>query len=213
MRAINKGQEPESLITHRKKPASDYDNYKDKKALREFLISEQRGLCCYCMSRIAAEHNSMKIEHWKSQRKCPDEQLQYRNLLGACMGGEGSPRDHQHCDTYKGDKNLKWNPAEPQRRIEDWLQYRTDGSIRSRDEQFDSELDHVLNLNTPRLRAIRKAKLDGILAAWRQLERGAWRKLEQMRVDLTTGTDLLQPYCLVEFWWLEQRFKNKKNPA
>ena len=98
-----------SLITHRQAPHSDYDNYPDKDSLRAMLVNEQRGLCCYCMGRIRSD--SMKVEHWKCQSRFPGDQLDYRNLLGACQGGEGQPRSRQHCDTRKGDSDLRWNPA------------------------------------------------------------------------------------------------------
>ena len=49
MKHITKGQEPQSLIRHRKQPHSDYDNYTEKDELREALLAEQGGICCYCM--------------------------------------------------------------------------------------------------------------------------------------------------------------------
>ena len=52
MRAITKGPEPVSLTAHRQTPHCDYDNYAAKDDLRNALVSEQRGLCCYCMGRI-----------------------------------------------------------------------------------------------------------------------------------------------------------------
>ena len=93
MRTITKGIEPRSLITHRLNAPSYYDNYVNKKDLRQALVNEQRALCCYCMSRISpqiAQIESMKIEHWQSQGHYPDKQLDYKNLLGACLGGQGA---------------------------------------------------------------------------------------------------------------------------
>ena len=52
MRAITKGAEPPSLTAHRQTPHCDYDNYPDKAALRQALVTEQRSICCYCMRRI-----------------------------------------------------------------------------------------------------------------------------------------------------------------
>ena len=98
MRAIVKGPEPPSLTAYRLAPHGGYEDYPDKDALQRSLSAEQRGLCCYCMGRIRPDADSMKIEHWRSQARYPDEQLSYRNLLGACRGGEGQPRGRQHCD-------------------------------------------------------------------------------------------------------------------
>ena len=90
MKAITKGPEPASLTAHRQTPHCDYDNYAPKNELRNALATEQRGLCCYCMGRIRPEPASMKIEHWRCQTHYSNEQLDYRNLLGACLGGIGN---------------------------------------------------------------------------------------------------------------------------
>ena len=87
MRAITKDPEPMSLTVHRQTPHCDYDNYAAKDDLRNALVSEQRGLCCYCMGRIHNEPTTMKIEHWWCRAHHSGEQLNYRNLLGACRGG------------------------------------------------------------------------------------------------------------------------------
>ena len=131
MRAITKGREPVSLTAHRKTPPCDYANYAAKDDLRRALITEQRGLCCYCMGRIRHEPSSVKVEHWRCQARHPGEQLNYRNLLGACLGGQGQSARLQQCDTRKADKDLQWNPAETAHRIETRVQYNLDGSIRS----------------------------------------------------------------------------------
>jgi uncharacterized protein (TIGR02646 family) len=91
MRPIIKGADPASLTAHRQTPRCDYDNYADKVTLRHALVTEQRGICCYCMGRIHNGPLTMKIEHWRSQSRFPGEQLSYRNLLGACLGGDGQP--------------------------------------------------------------------------------------------------------------------------
>ena len=111
MRDISKGDEPLSLTEHRCQPHADYDNYSDKDALRASLVSEQRGLCCYCLARIRPSVDHMKIEHWHSQSECSAEQLDYSNLLGACLGNVGKPRSKQHCDTFKGHAPLSRNPC------------------------------------------------------------------------------------------------------
>ena len=91
MRNIVKTAEPASLAQHRHTPYADYDNYDDKDTLREHLVSDQRGLCCYCMSRIRPDADHMKIEHWRSQKEYPDKQLDYGNMLASCLGGGRTP--------------------------------------------------------------------------------------------------------------------------
>lgn len=210
MRTITKNHEPVSLVEHRKKPHSDYGNYQAKDDLRNALVTEQRGLCCYCMARIRPVPASMKIEHWRCQRHYRDEELKYRNLLGACLGGQGNPVRLQHCDTRKGDKDLKWNPAEPVHHIETRIRYELDGSIRSDEAEFNEQLNDVLNLNLPILKNIRKHLLEAVLHWWRREKAriggpvprdGLIRK----RDEHIGGDGALVPYCQVVVWWLDQK--------
>lgn len=210
MRAIAKGAEPPSLTTHRQTPHCDYDNYADKDVLRHALVTEQRGLCCYCMGRIHNGPSAMKIEHWHCQSRHPAEQLDYRNLLGACRGGNDQPPGLQHCDTRKGDRDLQWNPADPTHHIETRIRYEMDGSIRSDDPAFDAQLDDVLNLNIAVLKNNRRAVLDAVLAWWTQEKesrRGAVprARFERARNRRVHGTGHLEPFCQIAIWWLNQR--------
>ena len=210
MREISKGPEPSSLIAHRKTPDSDYENYKAKEDLRHALVQEQRGLCCYCMARIRPERASMKIEHWKCQRNYSREQLNYRNLLGACLGGEGHPGHLQHCDTRKGDSDLDWNPADPSHHIETRLWYGPDGSVHAHERNFDDQLNLVLNLNLPLLKSRRKAIYDGFLQWWKG-EKGRSRgrvpreRLERERARHNKGLGELAPYIPIAVWLLSQK--------
>ncbi len=208
MRTIVKKREPASLTQHRLTQYSDYDNYPDKDGLRDVLVSEQRGLCCYCMGRI--RNDEMKVEHWKCQSRYLAEQLNYRNLLAACLGGEAKSPRFQHCDTRKGKKDLKWNPADPSHSIETRIRYEADGGIRSDDSGFDAELTQVLNLNHPMLKNIRKAILAAILQWWslqKRKNKGPVPKsrLKRERNRQTPQTGELKPYCQVAVWWLNQR--------
>jgi len=209
MRAITKGAEPASLTAHRKTPHCDYDNYADKEALRQALVTEQRGLCCYCMGRIHNGRATMKIEHWRCQSRYPEEQLVYRNLLGACPGGgEKKPPHLQHCDTRKGDMDVRWNPADPAHHIETRLRYELDGNIRADDAGFDAELEEVLNLNLPRLKNNRKGVLDAVLGWWRHEKRGGpvpRVRFERERDRCVAGAGEFEPFCQVAVWWLERR--------
>lgn len=210
MRAITKGPEPVSLTAHRKKPHSDYDNYGAKDDLRNALVTEQRGLCCYCMGRIRSEPASIKIEHWRCQKDHKDEQLRYRNLLGACGGGHGQPPSLQHCDTKKGDKELKWNPANPMHHIESRIRYEPDGSIRSDEADLDCQLEHVLNLNLPTIKNHRKGLRDAVLDWWKHEKARIGGPVPRDRFirkrDQHIGGDgELAPYCQVLVRWLEQR--------
>jgi len=205
MRAIAKGTEPRSLAQHRATPHASYANYAAKSELRDSLVAEQRGLCCYCLSRIRID--AMKIEHWHSQSEHQGEELDYGNLLGACFGNEGQPKKHQHCDTRKGETPISRNPANPMHRIADLIRFESDGRISSDDETFDDELNRVLNLNEAFLKANRKATLDAFkdaLIRRGNLTRPTVEKLlRHWNGELHTGA--LMPFSEIVVHWLRKR--------
>jgi uncharacterized protein (TIGR02646 family) len=169
MRAITKQPEPRSLAQHRATAHTDYDNYADKDTLRAQLVQEQRGLCCFCCGRIVADESKMKIVHWMPRQPFPEHQLDYWNLLGACLGNEGQMKARQHCDTHQGNARLSRNPANPDHQIENFVKFLPDGSITSDDPTLENELgkkkrdgtfeEGVLNLNLPFLQKSRMEKL------------------------------------------------------
>ncbi len=210
MRAITKGAEPDSLVQHRCSPHANYDNYPDKNTLRTHLVSEQNGLCCYCMSRIAADEALMKIEHWHSQTTYENEQLDYQNLLGACLGGKGKPPGQQTCDTRKGNDDIKWNPANPTHQVDRRIKYSTDGTIGSNDLEFDRQMNDILNLNIKFLKDNRRSVLDGV-AEWWKREKNRIQgpisrdRLEGKKAKYIVGAGALEPYCHVAVWWLDRK--------
>lgn len=212
MRAITKGTEPGSLTAHRKTPHSDFSNYNadDKDELRNALVAEQRGLCCYCMCRIRPTRRDMKIEHWRSQRCYPAEQLRYENMLGACLGGQNGLRSEQHCDTRKGKKDLKWNPANREHRIEERIRFGMDGSIRAHDPEFNEQLNDVLGLNIAKLKRNRESVITAIADWWKRARRtrdraSRERLLLRKRAEHVEGNGDLQEYCQVVVHWLDKK--------
>jgi len=97
MKAIHKGAEPEELARARRDQFT-FETLPSaaKTQLQEVLITEQHFLCCYCMRRL--QRNAFKVEHWQPQRLYPTQTLNYRNLLAACRGNEGSPPHVQTCE-------------------------------------------------------------------------------------------------------------------
>jgi len=203
MRTIQKGREPAPLIQHRQKQHADYDNYADKATLRQTLVVDQRGVCCYCQSRIKATADGMKIEHWQCQADYPARQLDFSNLLGACLGGQGRPEREQHCDTRKGNNGLCFSVCDPAHPIERKIRFLGDGTISSDDVTVDEEIKVVLNLNLPRLVSNRR----GVLMAFQdRLGKGA--RLDPAR-ELSKW-DGGQPGDLPEFaqvvvYWLQKK--------
>lgn len=207
MRAILKGIEPRSLTEYRAAGNTRYEDYKDKDGLRQALAGEQRGLCCYCLSRIKPEIGSMRIEHWHSQKVYPLEQLDYPNLLGACSGSEGQPWKNQHCDVRKRENDLSRNPAHQPPRVDDLIHFLGDGRVRSDFPDFNLELNEVLNLNVALLVNERKAVLDAFkktLERKGELGRGT---VERWLADWNgrSHTGELRPFCQVIVYWLRKR--------
>ena len=203
MRTIRKGPEPASLTQHRKLQDANYDNYADKDTLRQALVEEQQGVCCYCQSRIRATRNKMKIEHWQCQDEYPGRQLDFSNLLGACMGGEGHRKREQHCDTYKGNNELQFSVCDPAHPVERLIKFLGNGEIVADDRTVSSGLNDVLNLNFPRLVSNRKAVLQ---AFQERLQRD--RRFDPAQVlpawDGSQPGDLPEFSQVVVYWLLKK---------
>ena len=208
MRRIRKSTEPASLTAHRLQDHATYDNYADKDGLRKSLAKEQYALCCYCASRISAEPDKMKIEHFSCQQAHPDLQLTYANLLGACPGGQGRAEHEQHCDTRKGSKDLSKNPASTTN-IEDFLAYSGDGIIYSTDQLFGQELNQVLNLNTPILKQNRKSTLSAFLTGIGTAHKGTLTRQQWegylSRVQGTGDPVQLMPYAPMVAYYIRKK--------
>ncbi|MEX2566994.1 MAG: hypothetical protein WD431_13705 [Cyclobacteriaceae bacterium] len=157
MKRIVKGNEPASLTQHRASQHSSYANL-NTNDVRPSLLAEQGHLCCYCMKRIPESHKSpgSKIEHFLCQDNHRQEELNYSNMLLACLGNEGAPKRLQTCDSFKGNRSFSINPSTNGRNIEDLINYKANGEIYSTDEQLNAELDSVLNLNVQSLKRNRQ---------------------------------------------------------
>jgi uncharacterized protein (TIGR02646 family) len=207
MRNISKNPEPTSLTQHRCNTNTDYDNYAEKDDLRESLVNEQRGICCYCMQRIYPNLEHMKIEHNQSQSpsKFPQMQLDYENLLGACLGGTGKPKRDQHCDTRKGDNDISFNPADPARDVEILFKFPGSGRIEANDPQLQSEIDNILNLNHSRLVNNRKAVIDSFIQV---LQSQKARNVDFPKYLATwegKNGGQLEPFCQVVVYYLRKK--------
>ncbi|HEY9648648.1 MAG TPA: hypothetical protein V6C88_19865 [Chroococcidiopsis sp.] len=212
MRNISKAVEPESLTRHRCNINSDYDNYPEKDDLRKSLVAEQRGLCCYCTQRIRPTVDKMKIEHWQCQSRFPEKQLNYANLLGACLGCQGQTLEKQHCDTRKGDRDLTYNPANPEHDVEGKIDFRGDGIIRSDDPIFNDEIHEVLNLNTRILVKNRRAALGVVTSQFmarnpsKPVSKAAIQK-ELRKWNGETDDGELQEFCQIAVYYLRKKLK------
>lgn len=198
MKKIIKQSEPRFLVEHRSQVNANYDNYPDKDKLRESLLKEQGYICCYCMRRIKLD--DMKIEHWQPQTKYTSRKLDYRNLLGACMGNQGARPQNQHCDTRKGDAEIIINPIEGDKNCENIIKYRPDGKIYSDDVSVNHDLNESLNLN---LGFLKKNRSDVLFLVIRKLNEKfpnkTWAKITvQKEIDKLNTKDengFYDSYC------------------
>lgn len=206
MRNIRKNHEPRCLTQYRCQANADYNNFNGKQDLRDSLISEQGGICAYCMQRIQSTAGGMKIEHWQCRDNYSSKQLDYGNLLGVCLGGKGQKKDGQHCDTSKENKDLCRNPANPAHNVEAVIRYLGDGRIKAEDEIFDREINEVLNLNHPFLVNNRKSVLKGFQ---KSLERtgnlGAASIQRKIAEWSQPAGGNLEPFCMVVAYWLRKK--------
>lgn len=157
---IKKSTQPKKFQEFKQQnPQAHFDDMlPDIKAiLRQSLLEEQGYLCAYCMSKIC---DKVKIEHYEPRN--PQNELDYSNLLAVCTGNSaGNQREHQHCDTKKGNKHLHVNPQNIDHIKQ--ISYRSDGTIYARDNaDFNADLNLTLNLNDDYgyLKANRKRALD-----------------------------------------------------
>jgi uncharacterized protein (TIGR02646 family) len=207
---IHKQPAPQSLADYKRKGNTDYETFPHKEDIRVSLVAEQKGICAYCMGRIKTD--SIKIEHFKSQSYCrdhnqPERTVDYANMLGCCKGNEGHPLTQQTCDSHKGDKELLYNPANPEDYAKLKIRYLDDGTIKSDDAAFDEQLNSILNLNTAQLKHERRDMIDGAKSALNN-KSGSRTKLQIQKLiakmsRLTDG--MYKPYFHAAVGYLEKQ--------
>ncbi|MFZ5785068.1 MAG: retron system putative HNH endonuclease [Acidobacteriota bacterium] len=204
MRRIEKRpQEPHELLEYRKSGGTKYEGFPYKDGLRQPLVEDQGALCCYCMRRICA--GDMKVEHYRSQSRHPEQQLEWSYLLGACKGGEGGPPRDQTCDTRKADADIT---IDPMTTSVERLRYPPDGRIICDDTVVQQDLDDRLNLNHEELKRGRRAALTGFKEGLvRRLgsERKWQRRTLEHEIHSLRGDKPFKEYvALLEYWLRKQ---------
>src|ERR1051325_8616698 len=175
MKLIQKSKELNDLQVHRGIKGTNYESFsrdiglgdiEPPKGLRGVLLTDQGFICAYCMKRIPHKFiekdivkDDFKIEHLihqKSQESIENKlDITYTNMLACCMGNEGQREKYETCDTRKGKQKLTISPlTEAHIRT---LKYAPDGSIVSTDDNFEIEINKILNLNEDNLKRQREA--------------------------------------------------------
>ncbi len=216
---IQKGAEPTQFRDWKEEMKGKYDlkNYPEnydkiffkgvKPALQEGLCKEQGYICCYCMQRIEPTGTKMHVEHFRSQDSFKEDKYEYSNMLAACCGNSNIKGAEKHCDASKAEGVLKYNPSDSSSDIEVLISYDPDGTIRSSDGEFDSQLNSVLNLNAAFLKNNRKAVKNAIVKHFKTS--GEWTKIQIDKVIRSysdrNSRGQLKPYCGVATYYLKQR--------
>lgn len=219
MKQIIKLNEPNSLVEHRAKEHSNFDNIpaNTKEQLRQNLLSEQGHICCYCMKRIP-ENNppNLKVEHLFCQADNQNLQLNYSNLFASCTGNEGQPKIKQTCDTKKGNSVLTINPISNSPNCESLFKFNADGEISLLIENADisRQINEVLNLNMQTLKdnrreiyigVQRKVEAESKKLGNRQLKLNYFEK--EKNKWLTRSNNKFEPFCMVAVYYLNKKIR------
>lgn len=223
MRYIEKHAEPKSLAEYKKQKNAYYDGC-NKADIRRRLLEDQGYLCAYCMRRIYDDSSvdggvpPMKIEHWFPESQCLEfQKLDFRNMLGVCMGNAGQPYSCTTCDSHRKDKMLTINPLD--KNLVQQIKYESHtGKIYSENKQINEDLDDTLNLNYEgsdfslcrnRYNALEACK--DKLNAMRRNKPGDWPKssLEKL-LNIYENKDKegkYKEYSGIVIWYLKKKLK------
>lgn len=204
MRKIDKNAEPKEWTAYRRTPGAVYQS---KPELRSSLLKEQGYICAYCMRRIPAKdansNETTRIDHILCREKHEDRKLDYRNMVICCPGAIDCKF---HCDKSKGNNDVSFNLFDQS--FIDTLSYSTkDGTIKCGIEQYDTEINEILNLNHSLLKNNRKSTLKGVI---QQLQKKRHWKATQIRNLLnhwnTKDRDgKYKPYNGIVVWYLKKK--------
>lgn len=210
---ITKGREPAEWTEERNTPGITYETA-HKDALRLALLEEQGGLCGYCMRRVSFEVGTLtdtRIEHLKPRTQSlaegePEETQAYDNMI-LCCNGDIDGSQNYHCDVSKGEMEIHFKPFDAAA-IATISYSSKDGNIKSSNEDYDSDLNNVLNLNHPRLAANRLAVIKGLV---KEMGRKTWKKTDITHklnyYSTRTAGGQLHEYCGVVIWYLNKKLR------
>lgn len=213
---ITKRKEPKEWTEYRNTPGVDYQSIPE---LVDSLLQEQDYICAYCMRRIPCKdklnmtestNEDHRIEHILSREKHSDQKLSYDNMVICCPGHIG---DEPHCDRLKGSRDVSFDLFDEN--FIATLSYKSDGEIVSSNKQYNVEINGVLNLNTPLLKANRKESWDVVTKELVALKGNQpWNKsmLSQYLNKYTSmrsknGKLQYIPYCGIVVYNLQKKLK------
>lgn len=205
MKYIRKGESPLSLEEYKRTEGASYKDLDKKhtnikREVKNSLIAEQGGICCYCGTQI--DRTNSVIEHFKpkAEDKFPELQLEYSNLLASCEGGQNSRHTNDKfplcCDANKGNRVIKVSPTDPS--CESYFEYDEEGNI------YGTTLDachaiQILNLNNEVQKNRRRAAIEAYINLPQNTD---WQ--EEIDYLSTRNADgRFQPYCFVAIYYIK----------
>ncbi len=163
-----------------------------RNALRASLISEQKGLCCYCESKII--NSDFHIEHFRPKDTAlfPDLQLEYSNLHASChaepIGGDDECCGHNKKNEFSDDLV---SPLDAD--CESHFEYNTMGEIIGNDIK-GKETKRILHLDSSLLNASRKR----LIEYFEDLEDDEYDEEIARHLD-DSGTSLGEYFTVIDF--------------
>lgn len=214
MKHINKASEPNELTEYRagvsnltEDSARNIFDHSPKEKIRTSLLNEQEKICCYCMQNI--DEKPTKIEHFTPISVNHNLALDYSNLLLSCKGNEKDRQKNQHCDTFKGDKILCWNPSDTQRNLESSIKYSSNGKISSNNPDLNRDIDEVLNLNSEKLKMMRKSRWETFFCTFKNNHKvGQWNN-DLIDREITRLNQNKNEYYKMIIFLLEKKKKRR----
>lgn len=132
--------------------------------LKSQLVKDQGNICCYCGARLVWSSHPIReqyvVEHVFPKSRCRQKAGEYSNLLLSChvQDDENCP-ELWHCDRSKRERILHHTPLDED--CSDFYIYDEFGKVSGRDEEAESDITEVLNLNAKLLKDRRQAAIDG----------------------------------------------------
>ena len=205
MKYIQKGEAPRSLEEYK---ATEGASFKDldknhtsiKREIKNSLIAEQGGICCYCGTRI--DRTNSVIEHFKPQDEnlFPELQLEYSNLLASCSGGQIDRQTNRRfplcCDANKKNRVIEVSPTDPD--CESCFEYDEDGNIYGTTPEAHYAIQ-ILNLNNE----VQKNRRRAAIELYINLPKGTDWQEEIHHLSVRDENGLYRPYCFAAIYYIK----------
>lgn len=202
---IKKNVPPRSLEEYKKTEKAsfkdlDKNHTSIKRELKNSLIMEQGGICCYCGTRI--EQMGSVIEHFmpKADDCFPELQLEYSNLLASCRGGQNDRETNKKfplcCDAKKRNRVIGISPTDP--KCESYFKYDNDGNIYGVTTEAKNAIE-ILGLNNEVQKNRRKAAIEAYINL---PEDTNWNQ-EIYFLSNKDRNGLYQPYCFAVIYYIK----------